>query len=139
EWMLWILLPLVALMTLTGSVILLIYGPAFGQGGAWLGILGIACATNAFVSLGETVIMVQRPHLNLLNSSVTCGVAFAANLGISQRFAANATPQVTEEFRRFKCGRCTMITVSPNDTNAFVAHAMPRIASQAPPCLNAGP
>jgi len=88
EWMLWILLPLVAVMTLAGSVILLIYGPAFMQGGAWLGIVGIACATNAFVSLGETVIMVQRPHLNLLNSSVTCAVAFGANLWLIPRFGA---------------------------------------------------
>jgi O-antigen/teichoic acid export membrane protein len=86
EWMLWILLPLVALMTIAGSVILLIYGPAFRQGGAWLGIVGIACATNAFVSLGETVIMVQRPHLNLLNSSVTCAIAFGANLWLIPRF-----------------------------------------------------
>src|SRR5206468_12689742 len=80
------LLPLVAVMTLAGSVILLIYGPAFGQGGAWLGIVGIACATNAFVSLGETVIMVQRPHLNLMNSSVTCAIAFGANLWLIPRF-----------------------------------------------------
>jgi O-antigen/teichoic acid export membrane protein len=86
EWILWILLPLVAVMTLAGSVILLIYGPAFRQGGAWLGIVGIACATNAFVSLGETVIMVQRPHLNLLNSSVACAVAFGANLWLIPRF-----------------------------------------------------
>ncbi|HJY05748.1 MAG TPA: oligosaccharide flippase family protein, partial [Bryobacteraceae bacterium] len=86
EWMLWILLPSVAVMTLAGSVILLIYGPAFMQGGAWLGIVGIACATNAFVSLGETVIMVQRPHLNLLNSSVTCAIAFGANLWLIPRF-----------------------------------------------------
>jgi O-antigen/teichoic acid export membrane protein len=86
EWMLWILLPLVAVMTLAGSVILLIYGPAFSQGGAWLAIVGIACATNAFVSLGETVIMVQRPHLNLLNSSVTCAIAFGANLWLIPRF-----------------------------------------------------
>ena len=85
QWMLWILLPLVAVMLLAGSVILLIYGPAFGQGGAWLGIVGIACATNAFVSLGETVIMVQRPHLNLLNSSVTCAVAFGTNLWLIPR------------------------------------------------------
>jgi O-antigen/teichoic acid export membrane protein len=85
-WMLWILLPLVALMILAGSVILLIYGPAFRQGGAWLGIVGIACATNAFVSLGETVIMVQRPHLNLLNSSVSCAIAFGANLWLIPRF-----------------------------------------------------
>ena len=86
EWILWILLPLVAVMTLAGSVILLIYGPAFSQGGAWLGIVGVACATNAFVSLGETVIMVQRPHLNLLNSSVACAVAFGANLWLIPRF-----------------------------------------------------
>src|SRR5438094_4055248 len=86
EWMLWILLPLVALMMLSGSAILLIYGSAFRQGGAWLGIVGIACATNAFVSLGETVIMVQRPHLNLLNSSVTCAIAFGANLWLIPRF-----------------------------------------------------
>ena len=85
-WALWILLPLVAVMTLAGSVILRIYGPAFAQGGAWLGIVAIACATNAFVSLGETVIMVQRPHLNLLNSSVTCAAAFGANLWLIPRF-----------------------------------------------------
>jgi O-antigen/teichoic acid export membrane protein len=85
-WMLWILLPLVAIMTLAGSTILLIFGPAFGEGGTWLAIVGIACATNAFVSLGETAIMVQRPHLNLLNSSITCAVAFGANLWLIPRF-----------------------------------------------------
>jgi O-antigen/teichoic acid export membrane protein len=85
-WMLWILLPLVAVMTLSGSVILLIYGSAFAQGGTWLGIVAIACATNAFVSLGETVIMVQRPHLNLLNSSIACAMAFGANLWLIPRF-----------------------------------------------------
>jgi O-antigen/teichoic acid export membrane protein len=36
--------------------------------------------------LGETVIMVQRPHLNLLNSSVTCAIAFGANLWLIPRF-----------------------------------------------------
>src|SRR5881398_295213 len=62
QWMLWILLPLVGALALSGGIILMIYGPAFHQGAAWLGLVGIACATNAFVSLGETVIMVQRPH-----------------------------------------------------------------------------
>ena len=33
QWMLWILLPLVAVMALAGSLILSIYGPAFRQGG----------------------------------------------------------------------------------------------------------
>jgi O-antigen/teichoic acid export membrane protein len=86
EWMLWILLPLVAVLSLAGSTILLIYGPAFWQGGFWLGIVALASAINAFVSLGETVIMVQRPRLNLLHSSITCVVAVAGLLWLIPRF-----------------------------------------------------
>src|SRR5438093_750223 len=86
QWMLWILLPLVGALALSGGIILMIYGPAFHQGAAWLGIVGIACATTAFVSLGETVIMVQRPRLNLFNSSITCVVAVGANLWLIPRF-----------------------------------------------------
>ena len=88
EWMLWILLPLVAVMSLAGSTILLIYGPGFRQGGAWLGIVALASAVNAFVYLGETVIMVQRPQLNLLHSLITCAVAFAGLLWLIPRFGA---------------------------------------------------
>src|SRR5438067_2669235 len=86
QWMLWILLPLVAVMSLAGGTILLIYGPAFWQGGLWLGIVALASAINAFVALGETVIMVQRPHLNLLHSSIACSVAFAGLLWLIPRF-----------------------------------------------------
>jgi O-antigen/teichoic acid export membrane protein len=88
EWMLWILLPLVAVLSLAGGIILLIYGPTFQQGGAWIGIVALASATNAFVSLGETVIMVQRPHLNLLHSSITCAVAAGGLLWLIPRFGA---------------------------------------------------
>jgi O-antigen/teichoic acid export membrane protein len=88
QWMLWILLPLVAVLMLAGSVILLIYGPAFQQGGVWLGIVSLASATNAFVALGETVIMVQRPRLNLLHSSITCAVALGGLLWLIPRFGA---------------------------------------------------
>ena len=86
QWMLWILLPLVAVMSFAGSTILLIYGPAFWQGGVWLGIVALASAINAFVALGETVIMVQRPHLNLLHSSITCAVAAGGLLWSIPRF-----------------------------------------------------
>jgi len=82
------LLPLVAVLSLAGSTILLIYGPAFWQGGLWLGIVALASATNAFVSLGETVIMVQRPRLNLLHSSITLVVAFVGLLWLIPRFGA---------------------------------------------------
>ena len=86
QWMLWILVPCVAVIMLAGSVILGIYGPDFRQGATWLGIVAIACAANAFVGLAETVIMVQKPGLNLLNSSITCVVAFLANLWLIQHF-----------------------------------------------------
>lgn len=80
RWTLAILFPLVAVMTLGGGALLAIYGPGFRDGGLWLGIVAVACATNAFVSLGEVVIMVRRPRLNLFNSAVTSVVAVAANL-----------------------------------------------------------
>src|SRR6266496_3517075 len=88
QWMLWILLPLVAVMSFAGGTILLIYGPAFRQGGVWLGIVALASAINAFVALGETVIMVQRPRLNLLHSSITCAVAAGGLLWLIPRFGA---------------------------------------------------
>ncbi len=86
QWMLWILLPIVAVMIFSGSIILGIYGPAFRQGGLWLGIVAIACATNAVVSLAETVIMVQKPRLNLMNSIITCAIAVVANLWLISHF-----------------------------------------------------
>lgn len=88
QWMLWILLPLVVVLTLAGGTILLIYGPAFGEGSVWLGIVALASALNAFVALGETVIMVQRPRLNLLHSAITGAVAVAALLLLIPQFGA---------------------------------------------------
>jgi O-antigen/teichoic acid export membrane protein len=88
QWMLWILLPLVAVMVLAGGTILLVFGPAFRQGSVWLGIVALASAINAFVALGETVIMVQRPRLNLLHSSITCAVAVAGLLWLIPHFGA---------------------------------------------------
>jgi O-antigen/teichoic acid export membrane protein len=86
QWMLWILLPLLAVMALAGSVILSIYGPAFRQGAMWLDIVALACGTNCLVGLAETVIMVQRPRLNLVNSAITCVIALAANVWLINRF-----------------------------------------------------
>ena len=111
QWMLWILLPLVAVMVLAGSVILGIYGPAFRQGGMWLGIVALACATNAFVSLAETVIMVQKPRLNLLNSLITCAVALTANLWLISRFGVTGAafgillPYVLQGILRYRALR----------------------------------
>lgn len=86
QWMLWVLLPIVAVMMLGGSIILGIYGPAFREGTTWLSIVALACATDAFVGLAETVIMVQKPRVNLLNSSIAFVVAIAGNLWLIGRF-----------------------------------------------------
>jgi O-antigen/teichoic acid export membrane protein len=86
QWMLWILLPLIAGMALAGPFILGLYGPDFRQGSAWLIIVAIGCAMNAFAGLAETVIMVQRPRLNLFNSVLTCIIALAANVWLIGTF-----------------------------------------------------
>lgn len=86
QWMLWILLPATAVMILAGDTIMMVYGKNFQQGGQWLAIVAIACATNAFVNLGETVIMVQRPGLNLLNSLITCAVGSTATFWLISQY-----------------------------------------------------
>ena len=86
QWMLWILFPATAVMILAGDTIMRVYGPGFQQGGQWLAIVAIACATNAFVNLGETVIMVQRPGLNLLNSLITCAVGSTATFFLISQY-----------------------------------------------------
>lgn len=88
QWMLWVLVPLTAVIILAAPLILSIYGPAFRQGSVWLAIIAIACGTNAFVGLAETVIMVQKPHLNLRNSIICCVVAIAGNVVLIARFGA---------------------------------------------------
>lgn len=79
RWMLAMLLPAVIVLALSGGAIMSIFGPGFPRGGAWTAIVGAACAINAFVGLGETILMVERPHINLINSSV----AFAAAVGLN--------------------------------------------------------
>jgi len=86
RWMLWILLPFAAVLIFGGDIILLVFGPAFQQGGVWLAIVAIAWAANAFINLGETVIMVQRPGLNLMNSLITCAVGGGATFFFILRF-----------------------------------------------------
>lgn len=88
QWMLWTLLPIIAVMSLAGPLILSIYGPAFRQGSLWLIIVALACGTNAFVGLAETVITVQKPHLNLWNSIICCVVAIVGNIFLIRHFGA---------------------------------------------------
>ena len=88
QWMLWILLPMVTVMALAGGIILLVFGKSFQEGAPWLAIVALASATNAFFMLGETVIMVQRPRLNLLHSCITATAAAVSLFLLIPRFGA---------------------------------------------------
>jgi O-antigen/teichoic acid export membrane protein len=82
RWMLAMLLPVVGLFALSGGAIMTLYGSAFYRGGLWVAVVGVACAINAFVSLGETILMIDRPTINLMNSTI----AFAAAIGLNLIF-----------------------------------------------------
>ena len=80
RWMLAVLLPIVAVFALAGGTIMTIFGESFRPGGTWAAIVAVACALNAFVALGETILMVERPRLNLINSTIAFAAAVALNM-----------------------------------------------------------
>jgi O-antigen/teichoic acid export membrane protein len=80
RWMLTVLLPAVAVFGLAGGALMSIYGPAFVQGAAWLAIAGAASALNAFVGLGETILMVSRPRINFGNAVAAIAGGVASHL-----------------------------------------------------------
>jgi O-antigen/teichoic acid export membrane protein len=86
RWMLAILLPVVAVFALAGGAIMTIFGEAFRQGALWTAIIAAACALSAFVGLGETILMVDRPNVNLINSAVAFAAAVSLNLVLIPRF-----------------------------------------------------
>ena len=80
RWVLAAQLPLMGVLCLSGGIGLRIFGPGFEAGTLWVALLALAHATNSFVGLAETVIMIQRPKLNLLNSGATVVLQFGASL-----------------------------------------------------------
>ncbi|MGI8819420.1 MAG: polysaccharide biosynthesis C-terminal domain-containing protein [Chthoniobacterales bacterium] len=80
RWLLAAQLPLMGVLCLSGGIGLDIFGPGFRSGTMWVGLLAIAHATNSFVGLAETVIMIQRPRLNLINSGLTVLLQLGASL-----------------------------------------------------------
>jgi O-antigen/teichoic acid export membrane protein len=81
-------LPIVGVLVLAGGAVLNVYGDAFRQGASWLALLAVAHASNSFAGLVETLLMVERPALNLLNALVTLAVQLVAGLLLIPRFGA---------------------------------------------------
>ncbi|MFL6530152.1 MAG: polysaccharide biosynthesis C-terminal domain-containing protein [Chthoniobacterales bacterium] len=88
RWVLAAQLPLMGVLCLAGGIGLDIFGPTFRGGELWVALLAIAHATNSFVGLAETVIMIQRPKLNLVNSGFTALLQLTASLVLIPRFGA---------------------------------------------------
>jgi len=88
RWMLAILLPLVVVLSLAGGVVMRVFGPGFEIGGAWMAVAAAACALNAFVGLGEIVLMIERPAWNVMNTSAASVAAVTLNLVLIPRLGA---------------------------------------------------
>jgi O-antigen/teichoic acid export membrane protein len=80
RWMLGVQLLLVGVLWTCGGLLLSLLGPGFREGALWAAVLAVAHATNTFVGLGETLIMVQRPALNTINSAITAAVQAGAGI-----------------------------------------------------------
>ncbi|HEX4346334.1 MAG TPA: oligosaccharide flippase family protein [Vicinamibacterales bacterium] len=86
RWMLGILLPAVIGMAIGSDALMSIFGPSFRGGTVWLMIVATACALNAFVGLGETILMIKRPAVNLFNSATALSITVGANLILIPRY-----------------------------------------------------
>jgi O-antigen/teichoic acid export membrane protein len=86
RWVLAAQLPVIGVLALAGGTIMSIYGAGFRSGALWLALLALAHGTNAFAGLVETLLMVERPGLNLLNASVTVVIQVVAGVLLIPRF-----------------------------------------------------
>ena len=73
-------LPLVGALVLAGSTVLGIYGAGFRQGALWLALLALAHGANTFAGLVETLLMIERPALNLANALTTVVIQIVAGI-----------------------------------------------------------
>jgi O-antigen/teichoic acid export membrane protein len=86
RWVLAAQFPVVAVLALAGGTIMSIYGDGFRSGALWLALLALAHGSNAFAGLVETLLMIERPGLNLLNASVTVVVQVVAGVLLIPRY-----------------------------------------------------
>jgi O-antigen/teichoic acid export membrane protein len=80
RWVLAAQLPLVGALVLSGGAVMSIYGREYAQGGVWLALLAVAHGSNTFAGLVETLLMIERPGLNLINAVVTVAIQVVAGI-----------------------------------------------------------
>jgi O-antigen/teichoic acid export membrane protein len=85
RWMLAAQLPLVGVLVLASGTVMSIYGSSFREGALWLALLAIAHGSNSFAGLVETLMMVKRPSLNLVNAVITVTLQAAVSVMLIPR------------------------------------------------------
>jgi O-antigen/teichoic acid export membrane protein len=107
RWVLAAQLPLVAVLVLASSLVMNVYGDGFRQGAQWLAILAVAHGVNSFAGLVETLMMIERPTLNLFNAAATVvvqvvsGFVLIPQLGVTGAALAMAIGFAVQAVLRF--------------------------------------
>ena len=86
RWVISLVGPAVVLAVLAGKPAMSLYGPGFRAGAGWLAILTTAAAAHAVLGLLETLLMVRRPGLNLINAIAALGLQVALSLALIPRW-----------------------------------------------------
>ncbi len=88
RWLVAAQLPIFGLLLVAASLVMSIFGPDFRAGALWLVLLAVAHGVTGFAGLAESVIVADRPHLNLVNSAVVTVLYVAASLILIAKFGA---------------------------------------------------
>lgn len=80
RWQLAIALPLAAVAVLAAGPILMLFGAEFTAGASWLAILVLGHAVVVVSDPADTVLLVNRPALNLVNAGIGVGLQLGLSL-----------------------------------------------------------
>lgn len=79
RWLVAVIGPAVCVMILGGGAVLSLYGAGFEAGASWLGVLAVATGGHGIMVALDSLLIVKKPALNLLNGVV----AVALQAGVS--------------------------------------------------------
>jgi O-antigen/teichoic acid export membrane protein len=88
RWTLALQLPLAGVLIVSGGLALALFGPSFVTAAPWLSLLVVSHGLFNFFGLAESLLLVRRPDLNLLNSCVAATIQLGLSLLLVPRIGA---------------------------------------------------
>ena len=88
RWTLALQLPLAGVLIVSGGLALALFGPSFVTAAPWLSLLVVSHGLFNYFGLAESLLLVQRPDLNLLNSCVAATIQLGLSLLLVPRIGA---------------------------------------------------